>query len=66
MPYYKFAMHYVTILCGSVIGAVREKVSKDLSIMLRLCVTTKKVSESAYMESGSYQAEVASLFDWNF
>lgn len=66
MPYYKFAMHYVTILCGSVIGAIREKTNKDFSIMLRLCVTTKKVSESAYMESGSYQAEVASLFDWNF
>ena len=79
IPYLKFAYRMVSNVETSTISVLRERLYKDLAIVMRLVtmatpksadddedLKVKAVGESGFMESSSYQSEVASLFDWSF
>lgn len=68
LPYLKFGKNVTTAIAGATIQTIKEKMSTDMRMVLKLAVSkTEKAeakNESAVMESTTYQTELASLFNF--
>lgn len=69
-PYIKKAHHYLATASSTVLAATKNKMHKEMGIILKLAITIGKEqpqneSYVDYGESQTYQSEMASLFNFN-
>ena len=67
-PYIKKSHHYLASASSIILSCTRNKMMKEMSIILRLAMTFGKnqaQNESYVEESQSYQSEMSSLFNFN-
>lgn len=67
LPYLKFGKNTVAAISGATVQTIKEKMTTDMRLVLKVAVskTEKEVkTESAMLESTTYQTELASLFNF--